>query len=237
MRKAGWVFLGFALMWIGLNAHSGWVHYHERAGTLAFESLQIPDELALAQKNPAPWLSPLERQNIDEGKQHLAAARRLGLFTNSAALPKLAWLEFLSGNTEQAVQLLGRASEHQNGQAKALSCYYQGAILNRLGRYGQALTSLDQALAERPDLIISWEERGVSLWQLGRKQEAVSAWSEAVKQNQNLVLANSFLATPADPYFHWMVGLRLQNIGMNELAEKHFGRAIQLDPKFAPRRN
>jgi Tfp pilus assembly protein PilF len=29
-----------------------------------------------------------------------------------------------------------------------------------------------------------------------------------------------------------MLGLRLKNLGMNELAEKHFQRAIQLDPKF-----
>ncbi len=259
LRKAGWVFLGFALLWIGLNAHSGWVRYHERAGTRAFESLQIPDELALAQKNPAPWLSPLERQSIDEGKRHLVAARHLGLFTNSTALPKLAWFEYLSGNTEQAVELLGRAANSQDGQAKALSFYYQGAILNRLGRYELALASLKLALTERPDLIICWEERGESLWQLGRKPEAVTAWSEAVKQNQNLVLANNFLAgailsvgkpeaatayetqadraTPADPYFHWMVGLRLQNIGMNILAEKHFRQAVEIDPRFKTRRN
>jgi len=29
-----------------------------------------------------------------------------------------------------------------------------------------------------------------------------------------------------------MLGLRLKNLAMNELAEKHFQRSIQLDPKF-----
>jgi len=29
-----------------------------------------------------------------------------------------------------------------------------------------------------------------------------------------------------------MLGVRLKNLGMNELAEKHFQRAIQLDPGF-----
>jgi Tfp pilus assembly protein PilF len=29
-----------------------------------------------------------------------------------------------------------------------------------------------------------------------------------------------------------MLGLRLKNLGMNDLAEKHFQRAIQLDPRF-----
>jgi polyferredoxin/Tfp pilus assembly protein PilF len=258
IQKAGWVFLSFALLWIGLNAHSGWVRYHESAGARAFENIRIPDELALAQTNPDQWLSPTDRQNIAEGKKHLNSAVNFGLFVNSTALPRLAWFEYLSGNTEQAVNLLSKAAEHQQGQAKALSLYYRGAILNRLGRYEQALTSLDQALAEVSDLILAHEERGESLWQLGRTQEAISAWSDAVGRNQRLVLANNLLAgaaaslgqseaaaayqkqadqfTPAEPFFHWMVALRLQNVGMNALAEKHFGRAIQLNPEFRMRR-
>ena len=154
--------------------------------------------------------------------------------------------------------MLATSAENQSGQGKALSLYYRGAILNRLGRYDQALTSLDQSLAERPDLILAREEKGESLWQLGRQKEAVSAWSDAVKQNPKLPLANNFLAgaaaslgqseaaaayekvadkfTPADSFFHWMLGLRLQNVGMNALAEKHFERAIQLNPAFSARR-
>ncbi|HEX8247444.1 MAG TPA: 4Fe-4S binding protein [Pyrinomonadaceae bacterium] len=254
IRKAGWAFLSFALVWIGLNAHSGWVHYHESAGKRAFENIKIPDELALARINPARWLSASDRENIAKGKKHFHAAVDAGLFVNNTALPKLAWVEYLSGNTEQAVDLLAAAAEHQEGQAKALSFYYRGAILNRLGRYEEALMSLDQALAERADLVVAREERGESLWQLGRRQEAVSAWSDAVAGNAALPLANNMLAgaaasmgqseaaaayekqadrsTPADPLFHWMVGLRLQNVGMNELAEKHFQRAIQLNPEF-----
>ena len=42
--------------------------------------------------------------------------------------------------------------------------------------------------------------------------------------------------TPADARFYWMLGLRLQNLGMSDLADKKFRRAIQLDPKFAIRR-
>jgi hypothetical protein len=32
-----------------------------------------------------------------------------------------------------------------------------------------------------------------------------------------------------------MIGLRLKALGMNELAEKHFHRAIQLDPGYQER--
>lgn len=258
IRTAGWGFLSLALVWIGLNAHSGWVRYHEYEGNRAFEKVQIPDELALAQANPDSWLSPIDRENIVAGRNHLQAAARFGFFVNNAALPKLAWFAFLSGDAEQSVQLLGQAAARQQGQAKALSLYYRGTMLNRMGRYEQARTSLDEALAERPDLVLAREEKGESLWQLGRKEEAISVWSDAAQQNAGLVLANNQLAgalaslgrsdeavahqnqadqsTPNNPYYHWMIGLRLQSLGMNELAEKHFQRAIQLDPGFQLRR-
>ena len=241
-----------------MNAHSGWVRHHESAGTRAFEGIQMPDELALARANPDPWLSPTDRRNIASGKRHLHAARDAGLVVNSDALPKLAWLEYLSGNSKDAVDLLATAAEHQRGQGRALSLYYRGAILNRLGRHEEALASLDQALTERADLVLAREERGESLWQLGRRQEAVSAWTDAVASNAGLVLANNLLAgaawslgrpeaaiahetradqyTPENPFFHWMVGLRLQGVGMAGLAEKHFRRAIDLDPAFRSRR-
>jgi polyferredoxin/tetratricopeptide (TPR) repeat protein len=254
MRRAGWAFAGFALLWIGLNAHSGWVRYHESAGARAFEGIRVPDELALARANPDPWLSPIDRLNVASGRRHLRAAMDAGLFVNREAVPKLAWLEYLAGHAEDAVSLLGTAAEHQRGQARALSLYYRGAILNRLGRQQEALASLDHALAERSDLVLAREERGESLWQLGRRQEAVTAWRDAVGSNARLVLANNLLAgaaaslgqpeaaiaherqadqsTPEDPFFHWMVGLRLQHVGMADLAEKHFRRAIELDPRF-----
>jgi tetratricopeptide (TPR) repeat protein/ferredoxin len=250
IRKAGWAFAVFACAWIGLNAHCGWVRYHEFLGNHAFRNVRLPDELALAQLNPARWLSPSDRQNIVNGKKHLEAASKLGLFVNNEALPKLAWFQYLLGNAEQAVQSLGRAAGYQKDEAKALSLYYRGAILNRLGRYDQAQASLDAALAERDDLILARQEKGESLWQLGRREEAISVWSEAIQRNPRLVLVNNELAgakqslgkleeasthaqqadrfTPNDPFYHWMIGRRLQDLGMTALAEKHFQRANQL---------
>jgi tetratricopeptide (TPR) repeat protein len=210
--------------------------------------------LALAQADPAQWITPAERENILEGKRHLDSARDYGLFENTEGLARLAWIEYLSGNTEESVRLLTEAAKDQQGQAKALSLYYRGALLNRLGRYELARRSLDEALMERPDLILALEEKGESLWQLGLSEQAITAWSEAINRNNRLVLANNQLAgaaaslgksaeavsyakqadqfTPDDPYYHWMIGLRLRNLRMNELAQKHFQRAIQLDPSF-----
>src|SRR5262249_34747665 len=236
VHKAGWVFVAFACAWIGLNVHCGWVRYHEFLGNVAFNKVHLPDELALAQLDPARWLSAADRENIIKGKEHYLAASRTGLFGNSEALPKLAWFEYLSGDAEQSVQTLRTAAAHQKDESKALSLYYRGAILNRLGRYEEARTSLDEALAERDDLILARQEKGESLWQLGRRDEAASVWADAVQRNAQLVLANNELAvaalasgkreeadvyekqadkfTPNNPLYHWVLGRRLQDLGM-----------------------
>jgi polyferredoxin/tetratricopeptide (TPR) repeat protein len=256
IKPAGLAFLCFAIAWIGLNAHSGYVRYHERAGAIAFEGIRIPDELALAQTDPGQWLTPAERRNIAEGREHFRSARAVGLFVDNASLSKIAWLEYLAEDTDAAVQTLADAASRQEGQGRALSHYYRGAILNRLRRHDEALASLDAALDEAPNLVTAREERGEALWQLGRRDEAVAVWNDAVRSNPNLPVANSFLAgaalatgrsasaheqqadrvTPNDPYFYWMLGLRLQNVGMDALAEKNFRRAIQLDPALRSRR-
>jgi len=231
--------------------HCGWVRYHEFLGNHAFNKIHLPDELALAQLDPARWLSPADRENVLQGKEHYLAASKTGLFVNSEALPKLAWFEYLSGDAAQSVQTLQTAGAHQKDQSKALSLYYRGAILNRLGRYEEARASLDEALAERDDLILARQEKGESLWQLGRREEAVSVWSDAVQRNARLALVNNELAgaarlsgnfeqasaheeqadrfTPNDSLYHWVLARRLQHLGMTELAEKHFQQAQQLD--------
>jgi tetratricopeptide (TPR) repeat protein len=155
----------------------------------------------------------------------------------------------LLGDAEQSVQTLRTAAAHQKNESKALSLYYRGAILNRLGRYDEARAALDEALAERDDLILARQEKGESLWQLGRRDEAVSVWTDAVQRNPQLALVNNELAgaalasdkrdeadlyerqadksTPNNPLYHWMLGRRLQDLGMIQLAEKHFEQAGQ----------
>lgn len=254
VKPTGWVFVFTVLVWVALVAHSGWIRYHETAGSRAFQRLQIPDELALAQVDPARWLSAVDVASIGDGRRHLKAANDFGFFANADTLPKLAWFEFLAGNAETAGEILKTASDLQGSQPKALSLYYRGSILNRLGRYDEAFVSLDSAIAERPDLVTAFEEKGESQWQLGRTDEAESTWLKAIEQKPNLPLANSFLAgaamqkgdmvsaagfedqaarfSPNDPLFHWMLGLRLKNLGMNELANEHFNRAIAMNPEF-----
>ncbi len=258
ITAVGGIFLTFGALWIGLNAHSGYVRYHERSGAIAFESFNIPDELALAQADPRQWLSPADARAVANGKAAFYAARNVSLFTNREMISKLAWLEYLSGNTTQAVDLLQTATQKQTGQERVLSLYYRGAILNRLGRHREAVANLDEALAERPDLIAAREERGEALWQMGAREQATQAWTEALKLSPNMPLTNYVLAgaaaaqnsadsaakyeqkadsvTPNNAHFHWMLGLRLQNLKFSEFAEKRFAQAVGLDPSLASRR-
>jgi tetratricopeptide (TPR) repeat protein/NAD-dependent dihydropyrimidine dehydrogenase PreA subunit len=254
LKAAGFVFLLLAGLWIGVNAHSGFIRYHERVGAMAFQSLQIPDELALAGIDASQWLSPSDRTNIAAGTGSFETARRFGLFTNTEALPKYAWLEYLSGRPERAIELLQFAADRQSGQPRAISLYYRGALLNRLGRHGEAVRNLDDALVASPAIVLAREEKGAALWKLNRRAEAAAVWSDAIRGGSGLPLANYFLAganaalgkadaaaayemqaekiAPADPYFQWMLGLRLQDLGMGELAQKRFARAAELDPRF-----
>lgn len=251
LRAFGWLFLLFAGPWLALTAHSGWIRLHEVRGNRAFQQLRIPDELALAQPNPARWLGSADRENIRAGREHFGTATRFGLFQNGDSLAKLAWFAYLDGDAGRAVELLARAAAEQRGEARALSLYYRGAILNRLGRFEEARQSLDQALAERANLILARPEKGEALWQLGRREEAIAVWKEALELNPNLILAGNQLAgalrtigrlqeaaayeaqaeqaTPNDPLYHWMLGQRLLNLGMEDLAQKHFERSSQLE--------
>ncbi len=250
LNTFGWVSLFIAFAWIGLTAHSGWIRWHEARGDKAFQQLRIPDELALAQLNVARWLSPEDRANISNGATHFRRATRFGLFENGEALSKLAWFEYLEGHAPRATELLARAAASQKDEGKAISLYYRGAILNRLGRYFDAETSLDQALAVKDNLVLARQEKGESLWLRGQRDDALAIWSAAVQQNGRLALLQNQLAgayraanrpaeaaaheleadryTPNDPLFHWMLGQRLQATGMSALAEKHLNLANQM---------
>ena len=120
------------------------------------------------------------------------------------------------------------------------------------------MEDLDRVVADQPTMAVALEEKGESLWRLGRRAEAMKSWRSAVHENSKNVLANYFLSgayqatgdqatssafeldgtrnSPEDAYFHWMIGQRLENIGMAELAEKNFARAIALDPRLKARR-
>ena len=128
----------------------------------------------------------------EEPEGSLRGPQQEGRAKHDLTCPSILVLHLL-GDAEQSVQTLAIAAAHQKDESKALSLYYRGAILNRLGRYEEARASLDEALAERDNLILARQEKGESLWQLGRREEAVSVWSDAVQRNSRLALVTTSL--------------------------------------------
>lgn len=258
INTAGWVFAGFALICIGLVIHSGAVRYLETAGSRNFESVTLPDELALSSGNPQVWLNKADMAALANGRYYFQTAEELGIFTNVYSLQKLAWLNYLSGNAEEAAALLARVADRQEGQTKAISLYYRGAILNRLGRTQEAREALSAALSTRSDLTAAIEETGESYWRSGNRETAFNFWKDAAERNPRSPMANYLLAgaagsfgraaeattylerarqnTPPDALFYWMTAVRLRNLGMNALAEEQFSKAIQFDPSLRPMR-
>jgi NAD-dependent dihydropyrimidine dehydrogenase PreA subunit len=76
LRTAGWVFIAFAVAWVGLNIHSGWIHYHESAGARAFQAIQIPDERALARPNTVSWSGASARGNTEPASENVLWAKK-----------------------------------------------------------------------------------------------------------------------------------------------------------------
>lgn len=254
---AGLAFAAFAILWIGVVIQSGVVRYFERSGNASFEALTIPDELGLAKADASEWLSPADRANINLGRDAFTTASSIGFFTNKEALSKHAWLEHLAGNTDVAIDRLAVAADNQTGQGRAIALYYRGALLNRKGRHEEAKSSLEASIAERSDLLGAYEELGESLWLTGNREKAIATWRAAADKTPDMVIANNLLAgaytaigdgasaarfsalaerqLSPDPYFNWMIGLRLKNAGMDEKAETYFRRAIQIDSSFRGR--
>lgn len=253
LKAAGIAFAAFTALWLLLIVHSGFIRYNEVMGADAYANIRIPDELALARTDPRRWLSAGERQSVTNGATYLDRASKVGLFYNRVAGSRLAWMRYLSGDTDRAIQILGEVAEKENAGAGSLNYYYRGAMLNRTRRFAEAEADLRHALQDSPGLVLAKQELGESLWMQGRTDEAVAAWKDNLSSNPGIPLTNNFLAgalaasdpaaaaafqeaadtaTPNDPLFHWILGMRLQNVGMNELAEKHFAAAIRLKPEF-----
>jgi len=257
VTRKGWIFVALASIWIGVNVHSGWIRYNEIGGAAAYESLRVPDELAIAQADPGTWLSDVEKENVRRGREYFYRSRSTALFTNKEAVAKLAWLEFFDGDASIAADRLAESAELMGGQTRGLNYYYRGAVLNTVGRYADAIQSFEKALAQSPELIVAEQEKGTSLWQLGRREEAMNVWKRASDRGPNLPLAAIFLSsastaagdsvgasmfqkqaesvTPPDARYLWMVGLRLRSLGFNEQADRYFLRAIQMEPSLRQR--
>jgi hypothetical protein len=82
-----------------------------------------------------------------------------------------------SGHAEEALRLAEAAGAHFGTVAFPLTL--RGAALIELGRYREALTTLEQAVEADPDLGLVWHELGYAAYRLGDRNRALLAIDRA----------------------------------------------------------
>ncbi|MGB5211491.1 MAG: sulfotransferase [Gammaproteobacteria bacterium] len=93
-----------------------------------------------------------------------------------------------------------------------------GSVLNRLGRFQEALPALRQALDLQPGNATAWNSAGEALGNIGRFSEAVNAFARAVDLRPDFAHA------------HYNLGLALRAAGKAESAAGVLARAAELAP-------
>ncbi len=108
----------------------------------------------------------------------------------------------------------------ENSEGAAVSFDNCGNALSDLGRYEEAVTSHDRAVAINPDDYQAWSNRGNALSNLGRYEEAVTSHDRAIAINP-------------DDYLAWdNRGNALSNLGRYEEAVTSHNRAIAINPDY-----
>jgi tetratricopeptide (TPR) repeat protein len=109
--------------------------------------------------------------------------------------------------------------------SRAEPYFNDGVSLVNAGRYSEAISAFDQALAIDPTISEAWYNHGTSLNKLGRFAEALNSFDRAVALNPNDALA-------------WNNrGTALINLGRYSEAISSYDRAIALNPNDAVARS
>lgn len=95
----------------------------------------------------------------------------------------------------------------------------EAQAFNDLGIGDEAIERLEETLSLMPNLIEAKYERGVSLFNLCRFEDAQAAFEEVLRH------------TPDDPYVHHHLGMVYEWLGREADSERHFARAREIAPE------
>src|SRR5215471_16615916 len=103
---------------------------------------------------------------------------------------------------------------------EAATLYQRGDVQRELGRFAEAVSSYDHALALRPDYLNALNGRAIALVALERFDEALTSYDKALALNPNFIMAR------------YNRGLALARAKRLEEAIVDFDRVLALDPRF-----
>lgn len=121
----------------------------------------------------------------------------------------------ITGNYETALQYYNNALAADKNHVAAQSG--KAYVLNKLGRYEEALASADSVLAVKKEPVAA-EARAFALYSLGRYEESAAAYDLLFTVRQNI------------PEAYCTQGRAYQQLGMTTEAIASFGKCTKLDP-------
>lgn len=151
----------------------------------------------------------------------------------------------ISINPNNAHEILNR-KEHEIWFLRGLSLY-------SLGRFEEAIISLNQAIDINPDDYSAWNVRGVSLNEVGRDEEALVSYECAININpdannwsnkgssleklgryeESIAAYNNAISINPEYAMAWRgKGVSLQKLGSHEEAITFFDLAISINPDY-----
>jgi tetratricopeptide (TPR) repeat protein len=123
------------------------------------------------------------------------------------------------GRNNDALDLINDALKQNQKSASALS--NKGVVLEKLGRFAEAVASYDKALAIKPDYVEALNNRGHALTKLKRLEEAVASYDKA------LAIKPDYVEVLNDR------GIALKGLKRLEEAMASYDKALAIKPDYA----
>ena len=102
-----------------------------------------------------------------------------------------------------------------------LNWFEKGVLLNKKGRYKDALHAFEKASLLRPDHALTWYNKATQHWKIESYEEAVKAFEKAIELEPRY----------EDAWYG--LGMSLWDRGNNEEALEAFSRLVEINPKSA----
>lgn len=257
IRPVGLVFGALAVGFVALTAHASLVRYYQFLGDYYFNQTGGADERALA--NPYAKIDAPEtaRKAAIRADAHYRRFLKFGWVDVAETRSRLAWLNLVVGQPQEAVAMLRRAVELAP-EFPGYRYQYAGALMG-VGRFEEAVDEFDRFLAEMPGNSSHQKAnaqlaRANALAELGRLDEAITGWEALLVDYPEMVTAHHNLAGalrqqghlaraveqyrkalelwPDDADIHFQLGVTLSSMGRHHQASSHFQRAVELDPRY-----
>ncbi|MCP4247444.1 MAG: tetratricopeptide repeat protein [bacterium] len=253
LRPRGWVLLVVTIGAVLATAHGGLVQYDIRVGDRLFDRIGAVPQMWRVDFNPKINLTADQRRLRDASLGHFERAGRLSLLDTAIVYSRLASLNLMAGNSEEAERAARRAIEVAADHAPLH--HLLAGVLGRQGRLDASIEALRTCLRLAPDLRQAVADLGLTLVAAGRFEEAIEYYRRDIDRHPDGAAAHYHLgsllvgrgdvlggvsqfkrALEIDPQLaeaHFMWGGALVSSGDTDLAAEHFAAAIEIRPAYA----